>query len=63
MIRTMAKAKSWKVDGLSVYPLNDLREHDIESPDCWCNPFYEDDILVHNSMDEREQYEQGRKMS
>jgi hypothetical protein len=46
-----------------VVPLNDLREH-IASLDCWCKPTEEDewpDVLVHNSMDRREEYEAGRE--
>jgi hypothetical protein len=46
-----------------VYPINDFREHITEGVGCWCNPRIEDDIIVHNSMDKREEYEQGRKMS
>ena len=31
---------------------------------CWCLPREEDDVIVHNSMDEREKYETGeRKLS
>ena len=45
-----------------VYPLNDLREHNTDGAECWCNPQYENDLLIHNSMDERESYEQGRKL-
>lgn len=43
-----------------VVPVNDLREHDTIGY-CWCNPEVDDDLVViHNSMDERESYEQGR---
>ena len=43
-----------------VMPVNDLREHD-DSKNCWCNPLYdqEDNIYIHNSMDNREKYESG----
>lgn len=47
-----------------VMPVNDLREHQ-ESPECWCKPTPDDvepSLYVHHSMDQREQYEQGRKM-
>lgn len=44
-----------------VLPVNDLKEH-IESRDCWCKPREDDGVIVHNSMDRREEYEQGRKM-
>lgn len=45
-----------------VIPLDDLRPHSTDDP-CWCKPFIEDGIVVHNSMDGREQYEAGRKPS
>lgn len=44
-----------------VIPINDLRPHAEGSPDCWCRPTMQDGVLVHNSMDGREAYEQGRK--
>lgn len=44
-----------------VYPLNDLREHDADSPACWCHPLFDDGILIHNSMDLREEYERGER--
>lgn len=46
-------------------PLNDLREHSLAS-DCWCrpiNPTDEPRVWIHTSMDRREEYEQGRKLS
>lgn len=44
---------------IHVYPLNDLREHELEGVDCWCNPRIEDDwVVVHNAMDQRERCEQ-----
>lgn len=48
-----------------VYPIDDLREHITNDKPCWCHPRIEDDgaIIVHNSMDKREDYEQGRKPS
>lgn len=50
-----------------VYPVNDLREHKTDGKPCWCNPRIEKEfggtIIVHNSMDRREEYEQGRKLS
>lgn len=55
-------ATGWRADGPFVYPLNDLREHDVENPKCWCQPFYEDHILVHNSLDQRELNEPDRKI-
>ena len=43
-----------------VVPVNDLREH-VTNGDCWCNPITDDGVVIHNSMDERESYEAGRK--
>lgn len=46
-------------DDRQVFPLNDLREHDL-SENCWCKPtLTEDGVLVHNSADRRELYERG----
>lgn len=45
-----------------VTPIADLREHVLDEL-CWCRPFIEDGIVVHNSMDRREEYERGRKAS
>ncbi len=44
-----------------VYPVNDLREHETEGVPCWCNPTYdeEDDLYIHNALDQREKYESG----
>lgn len=44
-----------------VEPINDLAEHE-ESLDCLCNPYIEDDVLVHNSFDGREYAEEGQKV-
>lgn len=48
---------------MHVIPINDLREHD-EHGACWCRPtiYHDDAIVVHNSMDRREEYERGRKV-
>ena len=47
---------------IHVTPVNDLRDH-IDARDCWCRPRVEDDeIVIHNAMDERETYEQGRPL-
>lgn len=48
-----------------VLPTNDLREH-VKSKDCWCKPSADDEepfVWIHNSLDRREEYEQGRKPS
>lgn len=51
-------------------PEADLREHEL-SETCWCKPstedvfddngFYCGRMVVHNAMDGREEYENGRK--
>ena len=45
-----------------VVPVNDLREHITEGAECWCHPAVDGLIVIHNSMDERESYEAGRKL-
>lgn len=53
-----------------VHPRDDLRDHVTSgwpARRCWCNPCVEEQdggtLVVHNSMDRREEYEQGRKPS
>ena len=46
-----------------VWPIDDLREHDRLREDCWCRPRWDENILVHNAADRREEYEKGRRMS
>ncbi len=49
-----------------VYPINDLREHVTDGPNCWCNPTpdtEEPNVMIHHAMDQREQYEEGRLKS
>lgn len=51
--------------GIHVMPINDLREHE-DSDRCWCRPVRDDDepsVIIHNAMDQRETYENGRKLS
>lgn len=52
-------------DTWHVIPLGDLREHD-EDEACWCTPAIEyvgvGTLVTHNAMDDRESYEQGRKL-
>lgn len=49
-----------------VSPIGDLKEHKDEPGDgttCWCKPKRDaehHDVIVHNSMDGREAYENGR---
>ena len=54
---------------IHVVPLNDWREHVCDTP-CWCNPTLDtgeewghDIVFIHHSMDRREEFEQGRKLS
>jgi hypothetical protein len=50
---------------IHVLPVNDLRDH-TESDECWCQPVRDDEqprVVIHNSMDQREAYEQGRRVS
>jgi hypothetical protein len=47
----------------TVFPIDDLREHDPDDQKCWCRPRWDEGILVHNSMDGREAYEEGRLVS
>jgi nicotinamide mononucleotide adenylyltransferase len=47
-----------------VVPEQDLREHDA-IPRCWCRPMQNIEhppIWVHNALDGRESYEQGRAL-
>lgn len=51
---------------MHVYPIGDLREHDTNGRGkCWCRPSIEDAgseyLVVHNSLDGREMYEDGRR--
>lgn len=49
---------------IHVYPVNDLREHVTHGIECWCKPRVDEyDVVVHNAMDQREQWEIGRRMS
>lgn len=43
-----------------VIPQSDLRPHD-DGFGCWCEPFDEDGVCVHNSMDGRERFERGER--
>ena len=46
-------------------PINDLRDHE-ESDTCWCQPRRDEEdtaVVIHNSMDRREEYERGRLKS
>lgn len=41
---------------IHIYPLGDLKEHELQ-PHCWCRPRREDGLIIHNSLDRREDYE------
>jgi hypothetical protein len=49
-------------EAIHVVPLNDTRDH-ITSQDCWCDPDLDvfGDVFVHNSADDREAYETGKR--
>ena len=42
-----------------VYPLGDLKEHITDGLECWCRPIIDDIdmVVLHNSLDRRELYE------
>ena len=42
-----------------VIPIGDLKPH-TETADCWCKPWDDEGVLVHNAMDRREYYERGQ---
>lgn len=49
---------------LHCLPIDDFREHTLDDKGkCWCRPIYDEDcnIYIHNSMDGREDYEEGRR--
>lgn len=49
-------------DKYHVFPINDLREHQVDGGDCWCHPVEDEDgVIVHNSMDGREKFETGER--
>jgi hypothetical protein len=57
----------YPMEHIHIVPLNDLREHEC-SVDCWCGPTLADDcppgtdIHLHNALDGRESYEEGRAL-
>lgn len=69
-------ASRWYRPGLMpwhVYPVNDEREHEMESSVCWCNPeikwkdengdiFSDGPLIVHNSADCREVVEEAERI-
>jgi hypothetical protein len=61
---TAAPSKTKGGDGKfwHIMPYKDLKEHD-ETLFCWCNPCVEVVVVLHNSLDGRESYENGRKLN
>lgn len=51
------------IDRYHVYPVNDLREHDINGLECWCHPEFddEDNVVIHSAADGREAFETGER--
>ena len=53
-------------DDVHVYPVNNLKEHILESTDCPCNPTVKVEgaslIIVHNAWDKREIIEQANEV-
>lgn len=46
-----------------VMPTDDIKCHHADSS-CWCRPYVDivdDTVLIHNSLDGREEYESGKK--
>lgn len=57
----IANPKPWEARVLPngerhVRPIDDLIDHAL-SKCCWCNPFDDDGVWVHNSIDRREMRE------
>lgn len=48
-------------EGVHVTPEEDLRDHPF-SMTCWCRPTRDDNVLVHHSMDRREEFERGERV-
>ena len=48
-----------------IYPVNDLIEHNTDSIECACNPKLDFDakLVIHNSLDRREVFENDKKSS
>ncbi len=46
-----------------IYPQGDLREHVTDKgPDCWCKPEIDENLIIHNALDGREQIETGERL-
>lgn len=55
---------SYHTDGFPrhVWPLDDLKPHVVDGLPCWCNPIDDDGVIRHNSMDGREDFENGKRL-
>lgn len=52
------KNAKWAVYTIAaVVPLADANEHERFNPDCPCLPKWDDNILIHEALDGRAQYE------
>lgn len=58
----------WQTDGAwedmpsEVHPLNDLKPHILGGRQpCWCKPVDDEGTIVHNALDGREAFEEGRR--
>lgn len=45
-----------------VYPLNDLKEHQLNAS-CWCEPAIDELLVVHNAADGREFIEEEERQA
>jgi len=45
-----------------VYPLNDLKEHQLKTT-CWCEPAINELLIVHNAADGREFIEEEERQA
>ena len=50
---------AWKVVGIQVVPVDDLREHSLT--ECWCKPHDDEGVTVHHSLDGRELFHSGER--
>lgn len=46
---------------IHVMPINDLLEHQ-QSRNCLCNPEDDEGVIIHNSLDGRENFETGKRL-
>jgi len=47
-----------------IYPLNDIREHELEGTSCWCGVEvdWENELVIHAAADHREIVEQAEEI-